>query len=199
AGASNGVAAGDSGTVLRSTDGGATWAAVSSPLGSSLRAVTFSSDRVHAWAAGDMGALLRSTDGGASWSVVSSGTSAALRAIKFADDGLHGVAVGDAILRTSDGGLTWTAAAQPPQSLSGLSLRDARAVAVGSAGLIWRSTDFGATWSKVVAGAAANLKSIGFVDEIPDFGWAVGEGGTVLYTDDGVAHFTAVASGITAD
>ena len=51
----------------------------------------------------------------------------------------------------------------------------------------------------MVAAGGANLKSIGFVDETPDIGWAVGEGGTVLYTDDGGTHFTAVASGITSD
>jgi photosystem II stability/assembly factor-like uncharacterized protein len=168
--ASAGLAAGDGGTLLRTTDGGSSWAVVGSPVSSALRSVAFASDRLRAWAVGDGGVVLRSSDGGASWTRISAPTQATLRAVRFADDALHGIAVGDVAIGTSDGGATWTALTQPPAALNGLSISGTRAVAVGASGLIWRSADSGATWSQVSAPASATLNSIGFAGDSPQFG-----------------------------
>jgi photosystem II stability/assembly factor-like uncharacterized protein len=172
---------------------------VGSPVSSALRSVAFASDRSRAWAVGDGGVVLRSSDGGASWTRISAPTKATLRAVRFADDALHGIAVGDVAIATSDGGASWTALTQPPAALNGLSISGPRAVAVGANGLIWRSADSGATWSQVSAPANATLNSIGFASDALQFGWAVGNGGALLVTDDGGAHFRSVATGLTSD
>ena len=197
--ASAGLAVGDGGTLLRTADGGSSWAVVGSSVSSDLRSVAFASDRSHAWAVGDGGVVLRSSDGGASWTRISPPAKASLRAVRFADDALHGIAVGDAAIGTSDGGATWTTLAQPPAALNGLSISGQRAVAVGANGLIWRSADAGATWQQVMAPANSTLNAIGFASDDPQFGWAVGGGGALFVTEDGGAHFRAVASGLSDD
>ena len=84
-------------------------------------------------------------------------------------------------------------------ALNGLSISGQRAVAVGANGLIWRSADAGATWQQVMAPATSTLNAIGFASDDPQFGWAVGGGGALFVTEDGGAHFRAVASGLSDD
>jgi photosystem II stability/assembly factor-like uncharacterized protein len=57
---------GPRGHILRSGDGGATWAQVPCPVSSDLVAVAFAGER-NAWAVGHDGVMLQSTDAGATW------------------------------------------------------------------------------------------------------------------------------------
>ncbi len=126
-----------------------------------------------------------------------------MRAIKFAADGMRGIAAGDGgtLLATRDGGLSWRALASAPADLRGLSISETgtRIVAVGAGGLVWRSADEGASWSRIATGTSSTLNAIGFFDENPEIGWAVGAAGTVLYTDDGGEHFAALQSPFASD
>src|SRR5207244_1096214 len=120
------VAVGDYGTILRTTDGGATWTRQSSGTTSPLRGVSFT-DANTGTAVGDKDTILRTTDGGVTWKAQSSGTTtASFRGVFFSDANI-GTVVGcgsgklmqfyehffgcieGAILRTSDGGATWKA------------------------------------------------------------------------------------------
>ena len=77
---------GDGGTILASTDGGATWRSRSSATGNPLRDVACPTSRVciavggfHNLGTGDTGStILVSADGGATWRSRSSGSSNAL-------------------------------------------------------------------------------------------------------------------------
>ena len=124
-------------------------------------------------------------------------------AIKFAEDGIHGYAVGDAgaMLASSDAGATWRMLPSARSDLRGLAVSESgdRIVAVGASGLVVRSIDRGASWAEVSSGTARGLNAIGFLDANPDQGWAVGEAGTILYTGDGGAHFSAVDSPVAVD
>jgi photosystem II stability/assembly factor-like uncharacterized protein len=111
---------GSGGTVLRTTDGGVTWANVS-PAGAQkldIRDV----DAIDAQTAyalsignGDQSRIFKTTDGGASWvtQFVSPDADAFYDAMAFWDD-RRGLAFSDSaggltrILTTSDGGATWT-------------------------------------------------------------------------------------------
>jgi len=57
------IAVGDSGTILRTTDGGATWMLQSGRTNANLRAVAFI-DANTGIVVGDKGTILRTTDGG---------------------------------------------------------------------------------------------------------------------------------------
>lgn len=108
-------ASGSKGTVVHSTDGGATWSLDTIPGAAAfdLRSVHARSPRV-AHVAATAGRIWRTTDGGRTWSLryQASDTTVFLDAIDFWDD-QHGMALGDPIggrfflLVTNDGGETW--------------------------------------------------------------------------------------------
>jgi photosystem II stability/assembly factor-like uncharacterized protein len=117
------VAVGDSGTLLRATDGGRTWAPVASGTHADLEGLWGSGDVLVAVGWG--GTILRSGDAGASWTRIRGdlwpeGASWAER---------------DRLRRATMGWL----------SVSGA---DSIIVALGSDGTLLQSTDQGVTWSE---------------------------------------------------
>ncbi|MFN8179230.1 MAG: YCF48-related protein [bacterium] len=92
--------------IARSTSGGFTWTAQTSPTAEGLFGVSFPSLDVGT-AVGTNGAIIHTADGGQHWNVQPSGVTQTLNAVSFADLAL-GIAVGDGgtILRTTTGGST---------------------------------------------------------------------------------------------
>lgn len=142
------VAVGAVGTILRTTDGGETWARQFGGTSATYRAVSFV-DANTGTAVGSrfgQGFILRTTDGGATWTPGTRGTSASLSSVSFVDANI-GTAVGQTgtILRTTDGGATWTPQTSgTPVWLIGVSFVDAnRGTVVGERGTILRTTTGG--------------------------------------------------------
>ena len=78
------VAVGDNGKIVRSTDNGSSWTAVTSPTSLDLNAVGFADGTSTFAAVGDNGTIVISTDNGSSWSSKSAdNTTTHLRAITF--------------------------------------------------------------------------------------------------------------------
>jgi len=92
---------GDAGTILKSTDAGATWAPLLSGTTNILYEVYFV-DGNHGVVVGDQGLILRTTDGGAMWQSVASGVEDALRSVFFF--GANGISGGgsNTILYSTD-------------------------------------------------------------------------------------------------
>ena len=104
-----GTTVGNSGTIVRTTNGGINWVSQSRAVTTgSLEDVVFV-DTNTGTAVGEGGAILRTADGGANWVSQTSGTTNWLLGASFSDAS-HGTAVGffGTILRTTDGGNTWT-------------------------------------------------------------------------------------------
>ena len=99
-----GTAVGFRGTILRTTDGGATWTSQTSGTSYYLSGVSFI-DANNGIAVGFYGTIVRTTDGGATWNIQTSGTKNTLHSISYSDTN-NGTAVGTygTILRTIDGG-----------------------------------------------------------------------------------------------
>jgi photosystem II stability/assembly factor-like uncharacterized protein len=97
---------GDAGTILKSTDAGATWAPLLSGTTNILHEVYFF-DANQGVAVGDQGLILRTTDGGAMWQSVASGVEDALTSVFF--NGTNGISGGDSqtILYSTDSGASW--------------------------------------------------------------------------------------------
>lgn len=88
------VAVGRSGKIIRSDDGGSTWAAVTSPTATNLRGVVGSP--TGRWTAvGDGGAILQSLDNGVTWTVQTSPTTENLRAVTRHVPSNRAIIVGD--------------------------------------------------------------------------------------------------------
>ncbi|HET8645395.1 MAG TPA: YCF48-related protein, partial [Vicinamibacteria bacterium] len=150
----------------------------------------------HEFFGGGVGRIVRSTDGGRTWQVQYSVEGAYM-------DGLHVIDAQNVIamgqiplgprflLRTSDGGQTWTNVA-PSQAVA----MDADFVdgntgwVVG--GRIYKSTNGGQTWTEQFTPDDL-LYAVSFGDALR--GWAVGWGPTLLRTTDGGLTWTPQSAG----
>jgi len=195
--ANNGWAVGQTGTILKTVDGGDSWtdqtdAAVTS---SSLYSVHFTDDYT-GWAVGSSGTILHTTNGGDSWVAQTSGTGSFLKGVHF-DDANNGWAVGSSgtILHTSNGGANWAAQTSGTgNQLNGVHFINANdAWVAGASGTILHTTDGGATaWTDQSSGAIY-LNGIHFTDA--NNGWVAGASGTILKTVDGGDSWVAQTSG----
>ena len=98
-----GFVVGDTGTILKSTDAGATWTPLTSGTSATLHGIYFL-DPNEGIAVGDSGTILRTTDGGSAWQSVASGVKDNLRSVSF--NGTNGICGGDSqdILYSTDSG-----------------------------------------------------------------------------------------------
>jgi len=124
-----------------------------------------------------------------------------VQAIKFTNATTgFAVGLGGTILRTNDGGATWTQQASPSaNNLYGVSFTDANTgTAVGHVGTILRTTDGGKTWIRQTSGTTNNLDGVFFTDA--NTGTAVGGDlfagtQTILRTTNGGAAWIPQTSG----
>ena len=143
-----GMAAGSTGTVLRTADAGETW--------DSLDPATFGyesfsdaavSAPFHYWLITDLGSLYETVDFGATWRKRS------LMVGRLAGIDFHGESTGVIVgsqkaFYTNDAGATWTAVSVATEFTTVCMGDSQRAVATGTGGEIWTSDDGGATWSR---------------------------------------------------
>ncbi|MEI8080698.1 MAG: YCF48-related protein, partial [Actinomycetes bacterium] len=166
-----GWAVGVTGTVLKTNDGGATWAVEDPKTNRDLTGVSFV-DANNGWICGVSATVLRTTDGGANWTAQTATTVPAarnLRGISFYNTSA-GVAVGDTgnttstIVFTNNGGTTWrTAAATTTVGLSGVQMVSSTVGwAVGGAGTILKTVDGGASWESQPSPTTAGLSAVSF-------------------------------------
>lgn len=111
---SNGWAVGDSGVIVRSTNGGETWTSQSSATSATIRDV-YAISATEAWACGDGGRFLHTTDSGQNWSTYihpNHPAGLSMQAIKFVSAS-EGWATGfDRVYHTVDAGVTWEVASE---------------------------------------------------------------------------------------
>jgi photosystem II stability/assembly factor-like uncharacterized protein len=188
------IAAGGLGTMLRSTDSGATWSITaqlqaSSPLALAVHGQT-------ALALGYGWSLLRSVDAGAHW--INAGNLPIFGTARgLAFSGTAATAVGDngVVQRSTDGGLTWQAAPTggATSTLRGVAFNAAGVgIAVGDGGNVLRSTDAGATWTSIAAGLPT-LLDVSFVNANTVV--AVGYGGAVVRSTDAGLGWQSITTG----
>ena len=175
-----------SGLILRTSDGGATWAQQSTAA--PLWAVAFADENTGI-VVGYRNLVLRTTDGGVTWKDlnVPEARLGGLRAVFLADPNTGTTAGGDGIFRTTDGGVSWTRGGSCGTTTSGrcngVSLTGASTgTIVGDFGRIFRTGDGGVTWNESASGTSKSLYGVAFTDALT--GWVVG-GGTILYTATG--------------
>jgi photosystem II stability/assembly factor-like uncharacterized protein len=138
--------AGDNGTILRTTDGGATWTVQPTDTKASLWGISFI-DTQTGFVVGDQGAVLRTADGGITWKKFHDNDRAlgGLHAVAFTDAN-RGTAVGGmGIWHTADGGVTWDRQfTSSVGRMLAISFTDANtAVAVGEKNVIVRTATGG--------------------------------------------------------
>lgn len=146
-----GVIVGAEGKIVRSTDGGRSWAEVRSPTVNLLNRVAFLQDGRTGWAVGFGGTILHTQDAGESWVEQESGSFAELfglhivseREVWTAGAGGYGT-----VLTTRDGGASWERV-DTQTDRRRLDVRKASngsLFTAGDAGMVQRSNDGGTTW-----------------------------------------------------
>ena len=196
-----GVLCGESGTLLSTANSGLNWASCLDAFTTGkLRGISLADENVTV-AVGDSsgkGMIFRSGDGGGTWS-------ARLRRIGvlFEDccfvspDSGFVVGASSVILRTSDGGLSWSQISSLPVSSSFNSIHFVTpriGAVVGGGGAILRTNDAGATWINQTNSAyGLPLQDVHFTT--PSIGLAVGFLGTVLRTVNGGSTWSKINAG----
>ncbi|KUK49012.1 MAG: hypothetical protein XD74_0394 [Actinobacteria bacterium 66_15] len=202
--------AGANGTLRKTTNGGESWFALTPGTSVWLSGVFFL-DESTGWVVGDGGTILKSTDGGTTWAAQTSGTTKNLWGVQFVDEN-NGWAVGipggygppppgeySPILRTTDGGETWTNhGSLDHQTLQSMYFIDANTGwAAGNDNLI-RSTDGGVTWEDIRPDETWRLYwTPHFVDA--NTGWVVGDNGLIMHTTDGGDSWVFQDSGVSTE
>lgn len=168
-----GVAVGTFGTLLRTIDGGRTWALatemnliekIEGGYKPHLNQVQVLADGT-ALVVGEFGVVLRSTDRGATWEIIRQGE-ASLYGLYVRDNGV-GYAVGQqgTVLRTRDAGQTWAAVETNSDGnfLGVYASGDGTVIVPGMRHMIV-SDDGGQTWTEVTAG---DVDSMWYMDAAP--------------------------------
>jgi photosystem II stability/assembly factor-like uncharacterized protein len=188
------VAVGDLGTVVRSTDGGATWSVAAETRSSNILAMASSGTTVIA--VGHNGAVLRSPDSGAHWvRLFTAMPGVPVRGVAFSGDSAIAVGDGGLIQRSTDGGTTWQSVSSDAGTLNlvGVAFNGSGVgLAVGDSGKVLRTVDAGSSWATVRSGNEF-LKDVAFVNA--GTAVAIGDGGKVLRSTDAGLSWQAINTG----
>ncbi len=205
-----GYACGGYSAIAKTTDGGESWRGLYSGVtvtNSSMFNSVYFRDIATGWVAGSFNTILKTTNGGETWSHQNSGlTPGVNESIVFNDiyfsDLQNGFCVGykgsgsnftGIVLRTTDGGDTWTY-----QSL-GIILKSVSFVSAsegwiaGSQGKIYHTTDGGLNWTPQTSGTTTNLFVIKFYNANIGICGGIGR---ILNTIDGGATWTSRLSDV---
>ena len=155
----NGIVAGATGFVGKTSDGGVTFNSVGNgavPATQGCKSISFADANTGYIAAanpgGFGGTIIKTTDGGSTWTSVYTTTAASVNALVATNaTTVHAVRSEDgSVINTTDGGLTWSTPVPNTvgQSMLGMSFLDSMTgFVVGSNGGMSKTTDGGATWA----------------------------------------------------
>ncbi len=216
-----GWAVGKLGVIIHTRDGGKTWErqAADVTLGLNLIGVSFF-DAQTGWVMTERGSvILKTEDGGKRWARQFFSNTGLRSDLAFVD-ARQGWAVfaGGSLLHTSEGGDTWahqagvngvqigtTGAFFLDENNGWISGWRGKRQGVRSGlqflrfltdGMVARTTDGGATWTRHDSDTGHTLWDVAFVDALR--GWAVGSFGTIVGSDDGGISWTPWPSGTEA-
>ncbi len=138
-------------TILKSTDGGATWTVKLDQKGYWLRSISFA-DALNGLAVGDSGVILRTTDGGNSWTKITPPVRRNFNGVKFINSTKAILCGGDmtnaTILSSANGGMSWSIIRDTAGGILNdvFSLNDSICYIVGDRSTFLKSRNGGNTW-----------------------------------------------------
>lgn len=173
------------GTIQRTTDGASSWTQVAS-VGVPLRGIA-QADSTTMYAVGNALTVLKSVDGGATWTLkpVSGVPSAELTSVRTdgPDSALMTAAGGAQLVRTTDGGNTFSSVAPSSDpTLAVAFVAPGKAIGVGAYGSAETSADGGANWKIVGSRIVGSFRVIHAVSG--SVAYAGGDQGVLARTTD---------------
>lgn len=209
--AERGFAAGTNGTLLATSDGGASWQKLHVPSSDTIRDVHFV-DSLNGWMLCDRGRavsgknpayLMRTIDGGKTWSVVELANSPErFSRMFFASDGGFLVGEGGVIAGLPEVDRAEVRHWLPVKfrMLDGAMVGGSRMILVGGGGTLILSDDNGRSWQNPafpLSGPAQKLNSVFFADSAN--GWAAGADGMIFSSGDRGRSWRPLVSGTEAE
>lgn len=175
------IAVGDHGTILRSTNDGASWASVSSGVINNLNKVKFASSTT-GYIVGTSGVVLKTTDGGLSWSQATSPDANELKAVYFTSEsvGYIGNSLGT-LYKTTNGGSGWVPIYSGAGNITSIQFLDAQNGFLGSNSGFFKTSNGGTDWTSP---SNPNITDMVFIDALN--GWYVDQSGLFKTTDGGM-------------
>lgn len=192
-------AAGDAGTVIKSTDAGETWESLSCGTMNDLQGMDFINDYTGI-VVGKNAEIRTTNDSGITWTARTApiDNTIALSDVMYADENtLYAVGEQGTIIKSIDGGVTWEKLTSPvTKILYAVKTHDVMTgYAVGESGIILYTNDGGANWIIQNSGTTETLRSICCAGEGELC--VVGDNNTILRTSDAGTTWTTVSSGLT--
>jgi len=195
-------------TVAYSDDNGVTWTIVNVGAVVGQRALTpgalFALDSTHIWLAVTDGYIWFSDDGGITWTAQQSGALTAndLNYVHGSDaNNLFVGGLTDVILKTTDGGLTWTIATATGSGddILSVAVRSAFVAWLGTdGGDLWFTTDGGVTWTQraFTGDGVGAVNDIGFANDLDGFMIhdTAAPAGTIFFTINGGYNWEALSN-----
>jgi photosystem II stability/assembly factor-like uncharacterized protein len=176
----NGIAVGDSGTILRTTNGGTAWVIQASGTILPLNDIFFT-DVNNGWAVGcnkysfEPSVIIHTTDGGTTWNIQLILPDSWLTDIFFIDENIGWVVGWPVILKTTNGGTTWIDQSSPYiYELDDVYFINANlGFIVGgfdgmytTGGVILKTTNGGDNWSEQITDLTIHWRGISFSDSL---------------------------------
>jgi photosystem II stability/assembly factor-like uncharacterized protein len=201
------VAAGNAGTLTRSTDGGVSWNVSLASPAVDYWASSFNQSGI-GWIVGSSGTILKTTNAGLTWSTQSSGISSTINGV-YAFDDLNVFAVGDdgKLLKSTNGGNNWTFQSIPNAgSLRAVHFLDAQIGFISggnfsggqylSGGFIYRTSDGGNSW--VLVKSTTNIQTA--IQAVSNtMAYSVGIKESFYRSTDGGLNWASINSGTKID
>lgn len=180
-----GLACGETGTIIKTSNGGENWVVLPTLDSLNFFDIKFSSAQ-NGFVVGEKGMIYHTSNLGESWTKIDPKVVEAFFRIYFLDDkigfisGSNGV-----ILKTNDGGKYWKIIRTPTSSLLyALTFRDENTgFAVGWNGTIIKTTNRGESWELAPSFTDKYMKDIFFVNK--NKGFVSAAGGEIFTTTDG--------------
>jgi photosystem II stability/assembly factor-like uncharacterized protein len=193
------------GRIMATSDGGASWTRQYAGQ-ADLDQVDFI-DAQHGWAAGG-DSLLRTTDGGASWTALAEPCQGELSSLHFVSPtlgyavaakttaaaggeqspgGQDTTALGGSLLRTTNGGSTWSPVTGAPANPQSACFANADDGYLGTPAHIWRTTDGGQHWTLALTEPGASGNPSTDNTDTPEIECAGASGLWVLFLGQGAA------------
>jgi len=195
----NGYAAGALGTIIKTTDGGKSWAALSSGTFNDLSEIFFINNS-DGFAVGNSGTILKTHDGGFSWKIIPSGTNSYLHDIVF-PAGSTGYCAGlnGCILKSTDKGNSWNRLLTGSNSpLFCLDFLNDSTGAAGGYNIILKTTDGGNSWEiqNINFSPSCAIVSVSYIDNRTIYAAGNIPGGSFYKTTDGGLNWNSQTLGL---
>lgn len=146
-----GYACGNAGTIIKTTNNGASWITLNTGIATLLYSIDFVNANI-GYAAGKNGTIIKTIDGGSSWQALNTGTNLWMYNIQFLNTNT-GYSSGESgvILKTTDAGASWA----PQNSTTSTFLFAMKFVdentgyASGNIAIVVKTTNGGTTWTNI--------------------------------------------------